>query len=174
MKGAPVSPRSILAFVASGVIAVALGGAVIVGATASGAPRIPNAPALIPPAKPGPTLHLPTTLHLTTQIVGLVKLGKTRELLSDTVTRGSARKIIGTAAYSCNGVAGASPHEVCTGAIAFSDGVLLIQEDLEVRSGNVTGAVTGGNGAYSGAQGDMTGQNEGAGKTVLTLNYSLG
>jgi hypothetical protein len=174
MKGAPVSPRSILAFVASGVIAVAVGGAVIVGATASGAPRIPNAPAVVPPAKPGPTLHLPTTLHLTTQIAGLVKLGQTGQLLSDTVSKGSARKIIGTAAYSCKGVGGASPHEVCTGAIAFGDGVLLIQEDLVIRSGDVTGAVTGGNGAYAGAKGDITGHNKGGGKTVLTLNYSLG
>lgn len=169
-----MSPRSILAFVLSGVIAIAVGGAAIVAATASGAPRIPTAPAAVPPAKPGPTLHLPTTLHVTTQTAGLVKVGKTRELLSDSVTRGSTRKIIGTAAYSCRGIESTSPHEVCTGAIAFSDGVLLIQEDLEIRTGNVTGAVTGGNGAYTGAQGDITGQDQGGGKIVLTLNYSLG
>ncbi len=164
--------------IASGVIAVAIGGAAIVGATASGAPSLPDAPAAVPaaavPQKPAPILHLPTTLRLVTQTAGVVKLDARHQVFSDAVNRPSSTRVIGTAALTCTGVNGAAPSEVCNGAIALRGGVLLVNETLDIRTAQVTGSVVGGSGDYAGASGNLTGQDRGAGKTTLTLNYSLG
>jgi hypothetical protein len=164
--------------VASGVIAIAVGGAAIVGATASGAPSPPDVPAAVPaaalPQKPAPVLHLPSTLRVVTQTDGLVKLDATHQVFTDAVTRPGTTKIIGTAALTCTGVNGASPREVCTGAIALRGGTLLVNETLDIRTAKLSGSVVAGAGGYSGAHGSITGQDKGGGKTTLTISYSLG
>jgi hypothetical protein len=171
-----VSPRSILTLVATGVIAVAVGGAAIVGATASGAPHVPAAaPAASIPQKPAPVLHLPSTLNLVTQTDGLVKIDATHQVFTNAVTHPSApAKIIGTASLTCTGVNGTTPREVCNGAISLRGGTFLITETLDISTATVTGNILAGAGTYAGATGYVNGHDKGGGKTTLTLNYSLG
>jgi hypothetical protein len=168
-----VSPRSILVLITSGLIAVVVGGAIVVSSAASGSPSVVPPPAVVP-AQPATTLHLPTTLRLISQIDGQAKLDSIHQLVNEALSRPGTRKLIGTSALSCTGVRGTAPKEVCNGALAFRDGAMLIQETLDVGSGNVSGRVLGGSGSYTGAQGDITGQEKNGGMTALTVNYSLG
>lgn len=173
-----MSPRSILAFVASGVIAVAIGGAAIVGAAASGAPSVPDVPAAVPaaavPDKPAPVLHLPSTLHLITHTTGAVRLTASRQVYSNAITKPGSRTIIGIEALTCLGELSSPPRETCTGALALRDGVLTINETLDISTAKITGTIVGGTSSYRDAQGEVSGEDQGGGVAKLTLNYSVG
>jgi hypothetical protein len=169
-----VSPRSILVLITSGLIAVAVGGAIIVGATASRAQSVAvQQPPAALAAPPNTTLHLPKTINMISQIDGQAKLDSIHQLVNDALSRPGNGRLLGTAAFSCAGVRGSSPQEICNGALAFRSGAMLVQEDLDVKTATISGTVIGGSGSYAGARGYLTGQEKGGGKSALTVSYNL-
>lgn len=175
---------SVLAFA---LFAGAIGSAVIVGTSASGATRPPAAAApqqpvtVVPPvtvapqqqAMPKTTLHLPSTLKLVNRTSGAKSLDSSHSVFSAGLTKPGHRKIIGTAAYSCAIDSSAGLKQDCRGALALRNGVILVHQVLDIHTHQITGEVTGGSGYYEGAQGTVSGRDLGGGKDRLTIDYAF-
>jgi hypothetical protein len=159
-----VSPRSLLALATGGLVAVAIG-AVITTSSAS----TPDSP-----ARPGPVLHLPTTIHLVAKSGPGSAIDSTHVLLDEVLTKPGTTRLVGTEALSCTVSGNASAPSTCDGGLALRDGALLIEETLYPSSRTLSGKVLGGSGSYAGASGTITGRGRGGGKSTLTINYTLG
>jgi hypothetical protein len=60
---------------------------------------------------------------------------------------------------------------VCTGSVKLTDGQITLTTQFTGNPKSVTGAITGGDGAYAGARGSFTSENKDTGdnKDVFTL-----
>jgi hypothetical protein len=179
-----VSVKRALGVLAFAITAGGVGSAVLVGTAATGSPSAPAAPAVVVPAAPPAAapevpappktkLHLPSTLRVINTTVGAIKLNNSHLLFQGAVSKPGSKKVIGTASYTC--VARSSPtlQQVCKGALALRGGVLLITEVLNISTNEISGKVSGGNGSFAGARGDIVGRSIFKGKDKLTISYSL-
>ncbi|HVX70792.1 MAG TPA: hypothetical protein VHA79_14000 [Mycobacteriales bacterium] len=179
-----MSVKRALSVLALAIAAGGVGSAVIVGTSAAGAPRaaLPEQslnvapPGTVAPhmqTAPKTTLHLPSNLRLISRTTGAKALDRSHTVFSAALSKPGHRKIIGTTAYICVSDTSNGLHQDCRGALALRNGVILVDQTLDVRSARITGTVTGGNGYYEGAQGTVSGRDLGGGKERLTIDYAF-
>lgn len=143
----------------AGVVSViAVVNAVVVGSVASGAPST--------------TLHLPKPLHVISRNVSTVNLRGGHTIDSSALTKPSTGNMIGSGAWTCVNTSDAAILK-CKSAFALSNGIVVTQETINVRTGTLSGKVMSGAGEYEGVNGTVRGHAHPAGGVVLTISYSV-
>jgi hypothetical protein len=162
------------------VAAGAIGSAVIVGTSASGAsapeagpeqPSVAAPPALVPEqqAVPNTTLHLPTTIRLLDRTISATPINSSHLILNGTLSK--KRHAAGGVVFTCTTSSGRITS--CLGAFALSGGVLVAKVAPQTAS-DYRGVITGGTGTYSGASGTVKLIGSSSTTARLTIKYSVG
>jgi hypothetical protein len=115
-----------------------------------------------------------TTLHLNATLDTGKHLDKTHLVSTGTLTfRELSRrgKPAGVISFTCHNTS-TTGVLLCRGAYVLRRGILLARSTVNFNNGTLNGTITGGDGAYGGARGTVTGQSESSGVTIINLHFT--
>lgn len=118
------------------------------------------------PTNTKPTLHIPTTIHVRTTNVDVLRTHGKQIITSQLLRSGHDA---GRGIATC--VPASSAAFSCKNAYALAGGVLIFRDTVNVGNGTLKGTVTGGSGAFAGARGSITGKSRGGRGVSVTIDY---
>lgn len=132
-------------------------------------PTLAGAAVLQDSATAGTTTH---TTKLILQAEGQHRLGKTDFAGTDKALSAATHDVVGfdtvTGHFNTK-----TKTVVIQAALALKGGLILARVHNSTDNPDFKGRILGGTGAYNGITGTVTGRDEGHGKTLLTLHWSL-